>query len=89
MTLKDMCEHIVKADILRGPGGAGVPPTAEQIFNYSPSGELSAVFDWYEMACCKLGENGDGSAYRKRIGLTQDFDWIREGDEIPDGATML
>jgi len=47
VTGQEMCEFIVKADILRF---SGVPPTAEEIWNYSPSGELHQVFFWYELA---------------------------------------
>ena len=47
-TIKEMCETIVKADFLRNQDGSS--PTAEQIFNSSPSGELFQVFEWYEDA---------------------------------------
>jgi len=49
LSMKDMCEHIVKAQIL------SPDITAQEIFNYSPSGELNRVFEWYAMACYKLG----------------------------------
>ena len=43
-----MCEAIVEADFLRKKDGAA--PTAEEIFNYSPTGELSKIHEWYEIA---------------------------------------
>lgn len=48
MTMKEMCEKIVESDILRKPNGEA--PTAREIFEYSPSGELFMVFEWYDMA---------------------------------------
>ena len=48
MTGKEMCELIVKADFLRKEDGT--PPTAEEIWNYSPTGELLMVFEWYQTA---------------------------------------
>lgn len=53
MTMKEMCELIARADFLRKDDGTA--PTAEEIFNYSPSGELFMVFAWYEKAKCILG----------------------------------
>jgi hypothetical protein len=49
VTMKQMCEHIVKADLLERPDGT--KPTAKEIFNYSSTGELYMVFEWYKMAC--------------------------------------
>ncbi|RLI34172.1 hypothetical protein DRO66_09240 [Candidatus Bathyarchaeota archaeon] len=54
MTMKDMCEKIVEADFLTDE--VGNKPTAEEIFNYSPTGELSQVFEWYNKACVILGK---------------------------------
>ena len=48
VTMKQMCETIVSADFLRYQNGDS--PTAEQIYNYSPTGELYMVFTWYEQA---------------------------------------
>ena len=48
MTMKEMCEKIVESDILRKPNGEA--PTAREIFEYSPSGELFMVFEWYDKA---------------------------------------
>lgn len=53
-TMQVMCEHIVKADILQFRGDKA-SPTAEEIFNYSPSGELYMVFQWFNEACHKIG----------------------------------
>ena len=47
-TGKEMCETIVKADFLRKPDGTA--PTASEIWNYSSTGELFMVFQWYEQA---------------------------------------
>ena len=60
LTGKDMCEWIVKSGILRRPDGTA--PTAEEIWNYSPTGELSAVFEWYDMAVIVLGPAPDPGA---------------------------
>lgn len=48
MTGKEMCEKIVEADFLRNPDGS--TPTAEEIWNYSPTGELFHIFEWYKTA---------------------------------------
>lgn len=48
LTMKQMCERIVEADLLEKTDGT--KPTAEEIFNYSSTGELSQVFMWYSMA---------------------------------------
>jgi len=45
ISMRQMCEHIVKAKIF------DESVTAEQIFNYSPTGELFMVFEWYRIAC--------------------------------------
>lgn len=47
-TMREMCETIERADFLRKPDGTA--PTAREIFDYSPSGELFMVFAWYEQA---------------------------------------
>jgi hypothetical protein len=54
VTMQEMCEHIVNADILQFKDD-GTSPKAEEIFNYSRSGELYMVFKWYEEACNKIG----------------------------------
>ena len=48
-TGKEMCEEILKADFLTYNNGKK-PTTGEEIWNYSPTGELSKVFEWYEIA---------------------------------------
>jgi hypothetical protein len=53
VTMQEMCEHIVRADILQFKDGT--IPKAEEIFNYSSSGELYMVFKWYEESCDKIG----------------------------------
>ncbi len=52
MTGKEMCERIVEAGILRKPDGTA--PTAEEVWNSSPSGELAQVAAWYEEAVAVL-----------------------------------
>jgi hypothetical protein len=49
-TMQEACEHIVKANIFKRP------LSAEQIFNYSPSGELFMIWEWFKIACEKIGE---------------------------------
>ena len=46
MTIKEMCEAIERADFLRKPDGTA--PTAREIFEYSPTGELLMIYVWYE-----------------------------------------
>lgn len=48
-TVKQICEHIAKAEILHGN------PTPIQIWNYSPTGELFMLSEWFQMACEKIG----------------------------------
>lgn len=45
ITMKEMCDEIVRADFLRFEDGSA--PTAEQIYKSSPGGDLSSVFFWY------------------------------------------
>lgn len=52
-TMKEMCETIVSADILCKKDGSALTP--EEVFNYSPTGELFMVFMWYAEAMVKLG----------------------------------
>lgn len=54
MNGKEMCETIIRAGILVKSDGTA--PTAEEIWYYSPTGELNRVFLWYDMARCVLGE---------------------------------
>ncbi len=54
ITMKEMCETIIKADFLRRDDGSA--PTAEEIFSYSPTGELFTIFEWYWQAVGILGE---------------------------------
>lgn len=52
---REMCETIVRANILRRADGTA--PTAEEIWAYSPTGELSQIFEWYEQAKAVLAED--------------------------------
>ena len=45
MTMKEMCEYISKSGLLRHEDGS--IPTPIEIFNYSPTGELFMIFEWY------------------------------------------
>ncbi len=56
MTLGDMCKEIADSEMLTKKDGTH--PTAEEIFNYSPTGELFMVFQWYqELQLIKDGVN--------------------------------
>ena len=48
MTGKEMCDFIAKHNIMEHDDGT--PFTAEDYWNYSPTGELAMVYVWYEMA---------------------------------------
>lgn len=48
VTMKEMCETIERSGILKRPDGTS--PTAEEIYRYSPTGELFMVFAWYDAA---------------------------------------
>ncbi|WP_146153576.1 hypothetical protein [Adhaeribacter arboris] len=52
-TFKDMCALIEEAQILEVDGKFA---TAQQIFNYSPTGELYRIQEWYLMALTVLGK---------------------------------
>ena len=54
VTFRDMCDTIERAEFLRTSDGRR--PTSEEIFNYSPSGELSRIPMWYYCALDLLGE---------------------------------
>lgn len=49
MTFKDMYEKIVESGIFPGL-------SAEEIYNYSPTGKLGMIPAWYNEARFKLGE---------------------------------
>lgn len=44
-TIKDMCYLISEMEILSLSGVGN--PTPEQIYNYSKSGEVYVIFEWY------------------------------------------
>lgn len=52
ITVKEICERIVEANILEKPDGSTYTPM--EIWNYSSTGELFMIFEWYELACNKL-----------------------------------
>lgn len=57
VTMKEVCKTIVEADFLRLPDGSA--PSAEEIYNSSPTGELFHVFDWYEQAKLIINERSN------------------------------
>lgn len=48
ITMQEMCTIIANSKILEKQDGTN--PTAEEIFNYSSTGELYMIFEWYELA---------------------------------------
>lgn len=44
MTMKDMCKVIAKANMFERK------MTAREVFDYSPTGELWRIFEWYQLA---------------------------------------
>ncbi len=54
MTYREMCEAIERAGIVRRADGTA--PTEREIFEYSPTGELDRVHEWYAMALLKEGQ---------------------------------
>lgn len=57
MTMEKMCEFIFESGLLRREDDS--IPTAMEIFNYSPTGELFMIFEWYNMAKAALKEKED------------------------------
>ena len=47
ITYKEACEEIEKAKILTKHDGAH--PTSKEIFNYSSTGELWMISEWYKI----------------------------------------
>ena len=56
-----MCETIVEAGILKSPDGSA--PTAEQIWEYSPTGELFMIYEWYHLALIALGRVAESQEF--------------------------
>jgi hypothetical protein len=54
-TYKEACAVIEQSKIFTKPDGTH--PTAKEIWEYSPTGELSAIPEWYEMAKKVLEES--------------------------------
>lgn len=54
LTARQACEHIVRAGFLEKENGECL--TAIEVYNYSPSGEMSSIFYWYKIACFIIGE---------------------------------
>ena len=53
MTGRQMANHIAKAQVLTNPNGTH--PTADEIWNNTPTSELYMMDAWYNEACKKLG----------------------------------
>lgn len=54
ITMREMCETICRSEMFGSKDEGGL--TAKEIFNYSPTGELSEIFVWYAIACDILKE---------------------------------
>jgi hypothetical protein len=54
VTIREMCETIERARILRKTDGTH--PTAREIFEYSPTGELYMLCEWHQLALEVLGK---------------------------------
>jgi len=54
MTCKEVCKVIEESEVLVDKDGNH--PTAKEIWNYSPTGELYMLTVWYEMALIKNKE---------------------------------
>lgn len=48
VTGEEMCQTIIEAGILQKKDGTKL--TTEEVWNYSPTGELFMVFEWYKIA---------------------------------------
>lgn len=46
--MREMCETIERSKILVRRDGSY--PTAKEIFEYSPTGELYMIWEWYDIA---------------------------------------
>lgn len=57
-TFKEMCEYISDSKLYTKDNGENM--TAEDIWNYSPNGELFHIFRWYKT--CKMSEELNGLA---------------------------
>lgn len=59
MTYMEMCKTIEKAAILTRRDGS--KPTANEIWNYSPSGEIYMLHVWYGIAVAALSTKEEAS----------------------------
>jgi hypothetical protein len=88
-----MCETIVRAGILVKSDGTA--PTAEEIFNYSPTGEMFMVFEWYRAARIALGATPDTPRVVALRGISvEECPWLEHdlnpGDVVPvDGEHIF
>lgn len=48
MTFREVCEVIAHSGVLKKKDGS--QPNGEEIFNYSPTGELYMIWEWYGLA---------------------------------------
>lgn len=64
--VKDVCEFVAAWFNFHFPGVYAQPITGRQIFNYSPSGELFMIWEWWEKALAD-----------KKFMATQELDELR------------
>lgn len=53
-TMKEMCEIIAKSKVLKKDDNTY--PTSIEIFNYSRTGELFMIWEWYGVAKLKMSK---------------------------------
>jgi len=69
-TFKEVCEVIAESNILSNK--EGINPTPEQVFDYSPTGELFMLWEWYEIAVQVIEHDKTCGSCRegRRTGIT-------------------
>ena len=65
MTFKDMCDVIVSAKFLCNKDGT--LRTSEEVFNYSATGELYMIFEWYQIALVMLEKRAELNTILERM----------------------
>jgi hypothetical protein len=56
LTWRDACRYISDSKCLKKSDDTH--PTADEIWNYSPTGELGSIFDWLALAVIVNKQNG-------------------------------
>jgi len=74
MTMQDLCEVIAKANVLEKADGT--PLTAREVFDYSPTGELSDIFFWYPVAVGILADRGDEAMKKDHAIIKEQNPWM-------------